>query len=194
MEQTLKKQAKRAGIVLAAMAAISAFGTGSAGAAEFTRADIALDNAGNLTCGFRETGLGAIALVTYSCGAQALGAVSGCFVKNKFVGPTSLAIFHNVTAEEAAPLVAKNNGAITASITVEVPESHGGNGETCAAPAESRLVAVRWCNASLVDLTHGVVGATAGELFAQVARTGTAVITVPACADLIATPPTNGAE
>jgi hypothetical protein len=188
----LKNQAKRAGIALAAAVALSALGTGTALAAEFTRADITLDNAGNLTCGFRETGLGAYSLITYDCGAQALGVVSGCFVRNKFVGPTSLAVFHDVTAEEAVPLLAKNNGTVNATITVEAPESHGGNGETCTEPAEARPVAVRWCNASLVDVTNGIVGATAGELFAQIERTGTSVIVVPACADLIATPPTDG--
>lgn len=195
MKQTLKNQARRTGIALAAMAAFTALGTGTAQAAPaFTRADITLDNAGNLTCGFRETGLGAYSLITYDCGAEALGVVSGCFAKNKFVGPTSTAVFHNVTVEEAIALLAKNNGTINATITVEVPESHGGGEETCTEPAESRPVAVRWCNASLVDTTNGIVGATASELFAQLARTGTAVIIVPACADLIDTPPTNGGD
>jgi hypothetical protein len=184
MKQTLKNQAKRAGIALAAMAAFTAFGAGTAQAAPtFTRADITLDNAGNLTCGFRETGLGAYSQITYDCGAQALGVVSGCFVKNKFVGPTSTAVFHDVTTEEAIALLAKNNGAINGTITVEAPESHGG-GETCTEPAESKPVAVRWCNASLVDITNGIVGASVGELFAQLARTGTSVIVTPTCAEL----------
>lgn len=184
-------QARRAGMALAAAAAFAALGTGTAQAAQFTRAEITLDNAGNLTCGFRETGLGALSLVTYGCGAQALGVVSGCFVKNKFVGPTSTAVFHDVTAEESVALLAKNNGALNATITVEAPESHGG---TCTEPAESKPVAVRWCNASLVDVTNGIVGATASELFAQVARTGTSVVVVPSCVELQATPPTNGGE
>ena len=187
------RQARRAGIALAAAVAFAALGTGTAQAAQFTRADITLDSAGNLTCGFRETGLGALSLVTYDCGALALGVVSGCFVRNKFVGPTSLAVFHNVTAEESVALLAKNNGTVNSTITVEAPESHGG-GETCTEPAESQPIAVRWCNASLVDMTNGIVGATASELFAQVARTGTAVVVVPACADLISMSPTNGGE
>jgi hypothetical protein len=194
MKQTLRNQAKRAGIALAAMAAFTALGTGTAQAAPtFTRADITLDVAGNLTCGFRETGLGAYSLITYDCGAQALGVVSGCFARNKFVGPTSTAVFHNVTAEEAIALLAKNNGAINGTITVAAPESHGG-GETCTEPAEAKTIAVRWCNASLVDMTNGIVGASLGELFAQLARTGTSVIVVPSCAELIATPPTNGGD
>ena len=186
-------QARRAGIALAAAAAFAALGIGTAQAAQFTRADITLDSAGNLTCGFRETGLGALSLVTYDCGAQALGVVSGCFVRNKFVGPTSTAVFHNVTAEEAIALLAKNNGTINSTITVEAPESHGGEG-TCTEPAEAKPVAVRWCNASLVDVTNGITGASVGELFAQVARTGTSVVVVPTCAELIAAPPTNGGE
>lgn len=195
MKQTLRNQAKRTGVALAAMAAFTALGTGTAQAAPtFTRADITLDVAGNLTCGFRETGLGAYSLITYDCGAQALGVVSGCFVRNKFVGgPTSTAVFHNVTAEESVALLAKNNGTVNSTITVEAPESHGG-GETCTEPAESQPIAVRWCNASLVDMTNGIVGATASELFAQLARTGTSVIVVPSCAELIATPPTNGGD
>ena len=193
MKQTLRNQAKRTGVALAAMA-FTALGTGTAQAAPtFTRADITLDVAGNLTCGFRETGLGAYSLITYGCGAQALGVVSGCFARNKFVGPTSTAVFHNVTAEESVALLAKNNGTVNSTITVEAPESHGG-GETCTEPAESQPIAVRWCNASLVDMTNGIVGASLGELFAQLARTGTSVIVVPSCAELIATPPTNGGD
>jgi len=194
MKQPLRNQAKRAGITLAAMAAVTAFGAGTAQAQQFTRADITLDNAGNLTCGFRETGLGAYSLINYYCGAQALGVVSGCFVRNKFVGPTSLAVFHDVTAHESAPLLAKNNGTITATITVEAPESHGGNGEACTEPAESIPVAVRWCNASLTDMTNDIVGATASELLAQVERTGTSVIDVPSCAELQAASPTGSGE
>ncbi|TCV89635.1 hypothetical protein [Sulfurirhabdus autotrophica] len=190
MKQTIKNQVKRVSIALAVMAAFTAFGTGTTqAAATFTRADITLDIAGNLACGFRETGLGTYSQITYDCGAQALGVVSGCYVKNKFVGPTSTAVFHNVTAEESVALLAKNNGTINTTITVAAPESHGG-GAICTEPAESRIVAVRWCNASLVDMTNGIVGATSSELFAQLARTGTSVVAVPTCAELQAAPPT----
>jgi hypothetical protein len=194
MECTLANQAKRAGLALAAAAAFSAIGTGTAQAQEFTRAEIGLDRSGNLTCSFRETGLGAQALITYTCGAEALGVVSGCFVRNKFVGPTSLSIFKNVSnAEEGhppAPLVAKNNGTINATLTVEIPESHGA--EVCTEPAVQKNIAVRWCNASLVDTTNNIVGASTGELLAQLESTGTAVVPVPTCAELLAAPPTNG--
>jgi len=193
MKQTLRNQAKRAGIALAAMAAFTALGTGTAQAAPtFARADITLDVAGNLTCGFRETGLGALSLVTYDCGAQALGVVSGCFVRNKFVGPTSTAVFHNVTAEESVALLAKNNGAINGSITVEVPE--GGGEVQCnhEAGAEPQVVAVRWCNASLMDVTNNIVGATSGQLTDILLRTGDQVAPIPTCTEILAAPGDGG--
>ena len=198
MKQTLNNQAKRTGIALAAMAAFTAFGTvlaaPPAAAPAFTRADLSLDNAGSLACAFRETGLGAYSQITYDCGAQALGVVSGCFVKNKFVGPTSTAVFHYVTGEEAIALLANNNGTINSTITVEAPESHGGHGggELCTEPAVEQVVTVRWCNASLEDMTNGIVGASVGELFAQLARTGTSVVVTPTCAELQAATPTDG--
>ncbi len=147
MKQILKNQAKRTGIALGAAVALSALGTGTAQAQQFVSADIKLDNAGNLQCKFRETGLGALSLVTYDCTAEGVGVVTGCFVKNKFVGPFSVSIVKNVTTEESEPLLAKNNGAIGATITVEVPE--GGGEAQCdeAAGAEPHTVAVRWCNA-----------------------------------------------
>ena len=190
MKHTLINQAKRAGIALAAVAAFSALGTGTAQAAAFARAEISLDRAGSLTCTFRETGLGAFAQISYTCGAQALGVVSGCFVKNKFVGPTSLVIFKNVSSSEhegePTILLAKSNGTINATLTAEIPESEGG--EFCTEPAEARTVAVRWCNASLVDVTNNITGASVGELFEQLESTGTSVVVVPTCAELLATP------
>ena len=186
MEHTVKVQAKRAGIALAVAAVLAGLGTGTAQAQQFTRADISLTNTGALQCSFRETGLGRIASITYDCGAQAVGVVSGCFAKNKFVGPTAVSISKNVTTEESEPLLAKNNGAIGATITVEVPEQE--HALVCTPPAEPQVVAARWCNASLVDVTNGITGASVGELFAQVARTGTQVIIVPTCAELLAAP------
>ena len=196
MKHTCGKQAQRAGLALAAAAAFTMLGIGTAQAQQFTRAELSLDGSGNLTCSFRETGLAPNGLYTYTCGAEALGVMSGCFVRNRFVGPTSLAVFKDVSnAEEGhppAPLVAKNNGTINATLTAGIPESHGA--ELCTEPAVQRNIAVRWCNASLEDMTNGIVGATASELFAQVARTGTSVVTVPSCAELLATPATGGGE
>jgi hypothetical protein len=194
MKQTLKYQAKRTAIVLAAVSAFSVLGIGTAQAQQFVSASIGLDNAGNLQCKFRETGLGALSLVAYGCGAEGVGVVSGCFVKNKFVGPFSAAIVKNVTVHESEPLLAKNNGAISASITVEVPE--GGGEVQCdeAAGAEPQTVAVRWCNASLVDMTNNIVGATAGQLTDIILRTGDQVAPIPTCTEILASPGTGGGD
>jgi hypothetical protein len=189
MHRTFGKQSKRAGIALAAVGSLAAFAIGTAQAQQFTRADISLDGAGNLTCTFRETGLGANSLVTYECAAGALGVVSGCFAKNRFVGPTSLAIFQEVAPEQPVTLLARTNGTIGATLTTEAPESGHGGGEVCTEPAEARVVAMRWCNASLLDVTNNILGVNTGELFAQIERTGTAVVTVPSCAELLAAVP-----
>jgi hypothetical protein len=192
MKHTLINQAKRAGLALAAAVAVSALGTGTAQAQQFASANIKLDNAGNLQCKFRETGLGALSLVTYSCGAEGVAVVSGCFVKNKFVGPFSVSFFKNVTAEESEPILAKNNGAVNTTLTTEAPEG-GGHG-TCSEPAEAQTVAVRWCNASLVDETNEIVGATASDLVDTLLRTGTEVPPTPTCAEILAAPGDGGGE
>jgi hypothetical protein len=192
MKQTLKTQAKRVGIALAAAAAFTALGTATAQAAQFDSASIALDNAGNLQCKWRETGLGALALITYDCSAEGVAVVTGCFVKNKFVGPFSVSIFKNVTGEESTPLLAKNNGAISGTITVEVPEGHGGAQCDEAVGAEPQNVAVRWCNASLTDVTNGIVGASTGQLTDILLRTGTQVAPIPTCTEILAAPGDGG--
>jgi hypothetical protein len=193
MKHTCGTQAQRAGLALAAVATFTMLGIGTAQAQQFTRAELSLDGSGNLTCSFREAGLAPNGLYTYTCGAEALGVVSGCYARNRFVGPTSLAVFKNVSnAEEGhppAPLLAKNNGMINATLTAEIPESHGA--ELCTEPAVQRNIAVRWCNASLVDTTNNIEGASLGELFAQLEKTGTAAVPVPSCAELLAAPPTQ---
>ncbi len=188
MKHTFAKEAKRAGIALAVVAAVTALGTGTAQAQQFTSASISLNNAGNLQCKFRETGLGALALVTYDCAAQGVGVVTGCFVKNKFVGPFAVSIVKDVTAEESEPLLAKNNGAIGTTITVEVPE--GGGEVQCneSTGAEPHTVAVRWCNASLTDVTNNIVGATASDLVGVILRTGDQLAPLPTCAEILAAP------
>jgi hypothetical protein len=192
MKHTLTLHAKRAGMALAVAVAFSALGTGTAQAQEFTRAELSLDRFGNLTCTFRETGLGAYSIIAYTCGAEALGVVSGCYAKNKFVGPTAVSIFKDVSNQghegEPTTLIARGNGTIGATLTAEVPESGGGH--ICTEPAEERVIAVRWCNPSLVDTTSNIVGAATGELFAQLETTGTTVIDVPTCAEIQAAPPT----
>jgi hypothetical protein len=60
MSPTIRKQAKLAGVALAAGLALTAFGTGTALAqnAHFINATIAIDNFGNLLCSWKEAGLG----------------------------------------------------------------------------------------------------------------------------------------
>jgi len=190
MKHALKTQARRTGLALAAAVTLAALGSGIAQAQQFVMADIKLDNAGNLQCKFRQTGLLPNSLVTYSCGAEGVAVVSGCFVKNKFVGPFSVSFFKDVTAEESVAILAKNNGAVNTTLTTQVPESHGG--ETCTEPAEAQTVAVRWCNASLVDETNQIVGATASDLVDTLLRTGAEVPPTPTCAEILAAPGDGG--
>jgi hypothetical protein len=89
---------------------------------------------------------------------------------------------------EPTTLIAKSNGTINATLTAAIPESEGG--EFCTEPTVAKVIAVRWCNASLVDVTNGIVGATADELFAQLESTGTSAVVVPTCAELQAAPAT----
>jgi hypothetical protein len=73
------------------------------------------------------------------------------------------------------------NGQITASLTTPVPSAE----PFCPSGQVQRTVAVRWCNASLEDVTNMIVGATAAELFKElISGAGT----VPSCEDLLATP------
>jgi hypothetical protein len=196
MKITLKHQAKRSAIALAAAAVFAAFGIGTAQAASFASASISVETqgegAGGLNCSFRETGLGPYASVTYFCGATDVGVVSQCFYKNKPVGnPLPVLHFENVsnagTEGEAEALMANNSGRISATVTAELPESEAGHG-ACTEPAVLTVTAVRWCNASLVDTTYNITGAGPVDVFAQIERAGTG--TVPLCADLELLPPT----
>ncbi len=187
MKRTSGIRAWRTVMLLAAAAAFAGFGIGTAQAQQFTAAGISLDNAGNMACKFRETGLGGLSVITYDCSAQGVEVVSACFVKNKFVPDSfSSVILKNVTAEETEPLVAKNNGAINTSIVVEVPE--GDEEASCSAGAEPHTVAVRWCNAQLKDVTNNVVGATASDLISVILRTDQQVAPVDNCATILAAP------
>ena len=193
MKYTFGKQARRAGLALAAVAGFTALGIGTAQAQQFTSASISLDQAGNMVCKFRETGLGALSAVTYDCSAEGVAVVSACFVKTKFVPDSfSVAIVKNVTSEETVTLLAKNNGAINSSITVEVPE--GGGEPACneAAGAEPHTVAVRWCQMQLADLTNNIVGATVFQLTDTLLKTDQQVPPIPTCTEILASPGTGG--
>ena len=208
MKNTFGKQAKRAGIALAAVGALAALGIGTTLAAPptpvptfaSTTFSIATGNggaetaaaAGGLTCGWRETGLNSFQLITYLCDAEVVGALEGCVYKNKLVGgsATLLSVIKNPAATlegGAVGFVSNNKGLINGSITTAVPVSGGGHGgELCNEPAEAQVIAARWCNASLTDTVNNLVGGTAVELFEEsFAGAGNSV---PPCEALLAMP------
>jgi hypothetical protein len=190
MKQTLKTQATRSGIALAAVAAFAAFGTvlaaPPAATPTFTSATITLENAGeaagSLNCSFRETGLTPGGFVRYDCASQYVGVVEQCMYKNKAVGNSRLYIYNDIHPEEVENFDVKSNGSIRASIITQIPQPGEANAIICTAPAEVAATSVRWCNNTLVDLTNSIPGTTAPELFAQLVNNGTG--SVPGCATL----------
>ena len=201
MKHTIKYQqkTKRSGITLAAAVACALFGVGSALAdpppdtPTFIKADISIEprgeEAGGLTCSWREGGLDPIAVYNYDCAAGAVGVLEGCVYKNKLVSntPVELSIFQDVTGEghDGVAFLSKNNGTINASTTTAIPEAHGG-GHLCIEPTEQAVLAVRWCNASLTDTTNGLVGAVFTELYKEFfsGMDGN----IPSCSELLAAP------
>lgn len=194
MKYTFGKQTRRVGLALAAVVALAVLGIETAQAAQFTSANISIEPrgeaTGGLTCTWRETGLGPSQVVYYSCTAGAVGALYACTYKNRviFQSPTRLDVFKNVTGEHGAvPFLALNNGHINASTTTAIPVNEVPEGAPvlCLEPSVEEVVAVRWCNASLTDVTNNLVGVTVGELFQEFIP---GVGTVPSCTDLLASP------
>jgi len=185
MKHTLRNQAKWAGIALAAVAAFSALGTGTAQAASFASAAVTLDRFGNLECTLRETGLPPGGTVRYDCTATDVGALTQCYLRNKAVGNSKLMVFHDVSAHEIHNYEVKSNGAIRAAIITQIPTSEA-NALLCTAPAELKVSAVRWCNASIVDLTNNITGASEPALFVQLIANAPG--SVPLCATLATLP------
>jgi hypothetical protein len=186
MKQSLKNQAKRAGIALAAVGAFAALGAESAQAQEFTAASITLENAGesagSLNCSFRETGLIPGGQVRYDCASQYVGVMEQCMYKNKPVGNNRLYIYNNVHPEEVENIDVPRNGTIRATVVTQTPEPGEANAIICTAPSEVTVTSVRWCNNTLTDLTNNVLGATVAELFDQLVPSGSG--SVPSCATL----------
>jgi hypothetical protein len=210
MKDILKNQAKRTGIALAVTSALSAFGTGTALAQTFTSTDFSIEArsneakevaAGDLTCSFREEGLGPYEVVNYDCAADAVGVLEACVYKNKIISATQLSIFKDVSSSEhggggeEAALIAGNNGRINGSITTSPGESGGSHqlcpelGEVNGPEPEVEVVAARWCNMSLTDTSNNIVGGMQDELFSVLQRGN---FTVPSCTELLASPPTDG--
>ncbi len=183
MKHTLAKQAK-----LAVACALVVLGSGMAQAATFASADISVEargeDAGGLTCSWREKQLGASQVINYTCSAGAVGAMKACVEKNKLVAnsPTRVDIFKNVGGENV-PFLSHKNGQISGWITTPIPPGTGGT--LCVAPAEETVVAVRWCNTSLRDETYGLLGTAVSELFLQFFS---GVGSIPTCTELQASP------
>jgi hypothetical protein len=187
MEHTYVKQAKRIGVALAAVAAVSALGIGTAQAQEFVRPDISVNSVGFLECAFKETGLTPGESVTHTCGATDVGWLTQCFIRNKPVAniPPELHVAHDVTTEQTRE--ASQRGTITAAILTAYPTVEEEFGEPLCPEAEGveiteEITAIRWCNASLEDTTNGVVGATEAETFLQMERNGAG--NIPGCDEL----------
>lgn len=182
MKQTLKNQANRSGLALAVVAAFAVLGTGTALAAPtFTSANIVLDRFGNLECAFRETGLTPGGQVRYDCTSQYVGVLQQCMLGRKAVGNSKLLIFQDISANELENLEVNRNGQVRAAIITQIPESETAS-LLCTAPSELTTTAVRWCNNSLVDLTNNILGASVGELFANLVANASG--SVPSCAVL----------
>jgi hypothetical protein len=181
MKQTLKNQAKRSGLALAAVAAFSTLGIGTAQAATFASAAVTLDRFGNLECTLRETGLTPGGQVRYDCTSQYVGVNTQCMLGRKAVGNSKLLIFKDISAEEVENFDVPKNGTVRAAFITQIPQSETAS-LLCTAPSELTVTAVRWCNNSLVDLTNSITGASVPELFANLVTNGSG--SVPSCAVL----------
>lgn len=181
MKHTLKNQAKRASIALAAVATFSVLGIGTAQAQTFASAQVMLDRLGNLECAFRETGLTPGGTVRYDCTSEYVGVLQQCMLGRRAVGNSKLLIFQDISAHELENFEVPRNGTVRAAIITQIPESENAS-LLCTAPSELTTTAVRWCNNSLVDLTNNITGATVGELFANLVANASG--SVPSCAVL----------
>jgi len=195
MKYKFGKQAKRAGLALAAVAAFTTLGIGTVQAAgTFTTADISINSVGFIDCSFKETGLGAGAMVNYTCGATDVGWVTQCFVKNKPVANLPIALHVAHTADgltTTRTYTATGRGVITQAIltaypTVEEEVQEPLCPETEGVVITEEMTAIRWCNASLVDTTNNIVGVSEPTLFEQIKRNGSSA--VPECGVLATLP------
>lgn len=197
MDYTFGKQAKLSGIALAAVAAFTAFGTGTAQAASFATAGITVNSVGFLDAAFKETGLGAGASVNYTSGASDVGWMTQCFIRSKPVANIAprLHVAHAADGLTTnTTLLASNRGTITSSILTAYPTAEETHGEIPLCPEvegvtiTEEITAIRWCNASLTDTSNSIQGAAVPTLFLQIVRNGSSA--VPDCGTL-ATLPTD---
>ena len=196
MIYTFGKHAKLSGIALAAVAAFTALGSGTAQAASFATADISINSVGFIDASFKETGLAPGAEVDYTSGATDVGWMTQCFIKNKPVANIApkLHVAHaadGLTTDRT--LVASNRGTITGSILTAYPTAEENDlvpplcPEVEGVTMTEEITAIRWCNASLTDATNNITASEA-SLFLQIKRNGSSA--VPECGSL-ATLPTD---
>jgi hypothetical protein len=194
MKHTFGKQAKQASLALAAVGAFAAFGIGTAQAQEFTTADITINSVGFLDCAFKETGLTPGATVNYSCNATDVGWLTQCFIKNKPVANIApkLHVAHAADGlTTTQDRTASKRGTVTSAILTAYPTVEAEPEEPLCPEVEGltiteEITAIRWCNASLTDVTNGVPGANVSELFLQMKRNGAS--NVPDCGTLAGMP------
>jgi hypothetical protein len=195
MKRPFTHQAKRARIALAAVAAFSALGIGAAQAQSFVTADLTVNSVGFLDCAFKETGLIPGVTINYTCAATDVGWVTQCFIRNK---PLSNIAPKLHVAHAADGLVttqgrnATNRRTVTSAILTAYPtvEEQPGTEPLCpeveGQTITEEITAIRWCNASLVDTTNNIPGATVPELFRSLTQRGAG--NVPPCTTLAILP------
>jgi hypothetical protein len=134
---------------------VAAFGSGIALAASphfLNAADaINFDN-GNLTCSWKEAGLGNNQLITYACSASA----TATFVcVNRGSKNPSAANKTNVSGDVSAQgtFNSGKNGSITASLVVSPP---GAGSFDCPSGQSLELAQVSYTNVILTDTTNGI--------------------------------------
>lgn len=137
------------------MASAATFGIGIAWATSphfiFASDSLNFDN-GNLTCSWKEAGLGNNQLVTYICGASATATfvcVNGGKKNPSAANKTNVS--ENVSAE--GTFNSGKNGQITASLVIEPP----GSGDfTCPPGQDLELAQVSYTSVVLTDTTNNV--------------------------------------
>lgn len=124
----------------------------SATSPHFLRASDSIDGDGNLTCSWKEAGLGNNALITYECSAFAdvtYICINGGNANPSAANKTDIA--DNVDAGGTFP--SGKNGSITASLTVPPP---GPGSFSCPPGQRLDMAQVSYTNVVLTDLTNMV--------------------------------------
>lgn len=126
----------------------------------FLRSSDAIDfDSGELTCSWKEVGLGNNALITYTCTASATATfvcINGGNANPSAANKTNVAA--DVSAQGTFP--STKNGSITASLVVEPP---GAGSFSCPNGQTLGLARVSYINVLLSDTTNGISVALADQ-------------------------------